>query len=53
MITTDTNQDGKLDDLDATIGYISDFAGKKFTSNNPTKYSVIRLVCFYQKKERF
>ncbi|MDJ0697362.1 hypothetical protein [Mastigocoleus sp. MO_188.B34] len=35
LITTDTNQDGKLDDLDAIIGYVSDFTGKNLLQVTP------------------
>ncbi|KST62986.1 hypothetical protein [Mastigocoleus testarum] len=41
MITTDTNQDGKLDDLDAIIGYISDFAGKNLLQITPPNTQLV------------
>lgn len=41
IITTDTNQDGKLNDLDANIGYISDLSGKNLRQITPENTQLI------------
>ena len=41
IITTDTNQDGKLNDLDANIGYISDLSGKNLRQITPENSQLI------------
>ena len=41
IITKDTNQDGKLNNLDATLGYISDLSGKNLRQITPRNTQLI------------
>lgn len=41
IITSDTNRDGKLNDLDAHIGYISDVSGKNLRQITPPNSQLI------------